>query len=97
MIESCKGDLEDRDKAIFYCLLDTGARASEFLTLNLHGVNLFTGAVQIRHGKCNKNRVVFLGAKGRRALNAYLKTRIVDNIALWVTETGTRLARPGLR
>ena len=82
MNESCKGDLAERDKAIFYCLLDSGARAFEFLALNLQDVNLFTGAVQIRHGKCNKNRVVFLGAKNRRALNAYLKTRIVDNTSL---------------
>ena len=82
MIESCKGDLADRDKAIFYCLLDTGAWASEFLALNFQDVNLFTGAVQIRHGKGNKNWVVFLGAKSRRAHKAYLKTRIDDNTAL---------------
>lgn len=97
MNESCKGDLAERDKAIFYCLLDTGARASEFLAFNLQDVNLFTGAVQIKHGKGNKDRAVFLGTRSRQALKAHLKTRMDDNTALWVTETGTRLERPGLR
>jgi site-specific recombinase XerD len=36
-----------RDKAIFMCLLDTGARASEFLNINLVDINPYTGEILI--------------------------------------------------
>jgi len=45
MIDTCnRGSITgDRDKAILLCLLDTGARAQEFLDMNLEDINLFTG------------------------------------------------------
>jgi len=95
----------DRDRAILTALLDTGCRASEFLALSIADVNMLTGAVLIQHGKGNKARVTFLGAKSRRALIAYLRHRgggqppkgAIGGEALWVTSQGSRLTYTALR
>jgi site-specific recombinase XerD len=52
-----------RDKALIFGLLDTGARAHEFLNLYLEDVELASGSVLIRQGKNRKPRMVFLGRK----------------------------------
>ncbi|GAB4402066.1 MAG: tyrosine-type recombinase/integrase [Anaerolineales bacterium] len=85
----------DRDRAILLCLLDTGARASEFCALDTEDVDIRTGAVRIRHGKGGKSRTVFLGAKARRALTEYLRHRETGG-PLWITERGERLRFGGL-
>jgi site-specific recombinase XerD len=56
-----------RDRAIFLSLLDTGARASKFLNLNLEDINPITGEILIREGKGRKPRTVFIGQKSRKA------------------------------
>jgi integrase len=38
----------DRDAAILLCLLDTGARAGEFLAINLNDINQARGDILIR-------------------------------------------------
>jgi integrase/recombinase XerD len=87
----------ERDAALLLALLDTGARAAEFVAMNLEDMEPITGAILIRKGKGGKPRTVFIGKKTRRAVRAYLKTRTDDSDALWVTRTGTRLAIGGLR
>ena len=84
-----------RDKAAILNLLDTGARAGEFLALNVEDVNLKTGAVRILNGKGGKSRAVFIGKTARRALRRYLRTR--KDGALWVIHDGGRLSYGGLR
>ncbi len=74
----------DRDVAILLCLLDTGARASEFLSINLADINQARGDVFIRQGKGSKSRTVYIGKQSKRALRRYLKHRRDDNPALWV-------------
>ena len=86
-----------RDRAIILALLDTGARAQEFLDINLADTNSITGEILIRSGKGNKSRSVFLGRKSRRALRAYLKMRNDYSGALWVSKHGERLTYSGLR
>jgi site-specific recombinase XerD len=86
----------DRDKAILLALLDTGARAMEFLNINTDDVNI-SGEILIRQGKGRKPRTVYLGAKSRKAVRAYLKQRGDNNNALWITDEGTRLTYTGLR
>jgi integrase/recombinase XerD len=86
-----------RDKAILLCLLDTGARVSEFVALNINDVDLIGGGVLIRKGKGNKPRVVFIGKKSRRALRAYLKHRTDEGPAAWVTSRGDRLVAHSLQ
>jgi len=99
MIERCESKTfyGERDKAIILCLLDSGARANEFLMINITDINLFTGNVLIRYGKGEKQRTVFFGRKSRRTVRKYLKLRLDDNDALWVTRSGDRLTYWGLR
>lgn len=98
LIKACGADvLGLRDKAVFLALLDTGARASEFLSIDLEDIDLANGAVLIRQGKGRKPRTVFLSQMTRRAVRSYLKNRQDDNAALWLTEAGERLRYGGLR
>lgn len=86
-----------RDVSILLSLLDTGARVSEFLNINISDVNQLTGEILIRQGKGRKPRTVYLGAKSRKALRSYLNHRSDDCPALWVTHEGTRITYSGLR
>lgn len=88
MIKSCeRGTFTgDRDAVILLCLLDTGARASEFLDINLENVNQVRGDILIRQGKGSKPRTVYIGKQSRRTLRKYLNHRTDTNPALWVTD-----------
>jgi site-specific recombinase XerD len=98
MLKTCAADLLGaRDKAALMALLDTGARAAEFVALDLDDVDFTSGAVLVREGKGRKPRTVFLGQTSRRALRAYVKLRQDDNPALWLADKGTRLTYWGLR
>jgi len=68
VLDTCdkRSKLGCRDRAIILGLLDTGCRASEFLSINIGDVNFDDGSMLIRHSKGRKARVVFLGAKSRR-------------------------------
>lgn len=70
-----KTTLPLRDVAMWYALLDSCARAFEFLALNLDDVNFTTGDVLIRAGKGNKPRYVQFGPTTRKQIRQYLKTR----------------------
>lgn len=102
MIKACPHDTftGDRDAAILLCLLDTGARASEFLSINLDDINQARGDILIRQGKGRKPRTVYIGKRSKRALRSYLRHRRDNNIALWVTHPrfgSERLGYDGLR
>ena len=88
-----------RDKAILLTLLDTGCRASEFIALDVGDLDLSTGAVRIRHGKGDKGRYVFVGAKTRQVITRYLRRRgdPAPSAPLWIGRTGDRLTYWGLR
>ena len=102
MIKVCqKGTFTgDRDIAILLCLLDTGARASEFLRINIEDINQARGDILIRQGKGHKPRTVYIGKQSKRALRKYLISRIDKSPALWVTHQrfgSDRLSYDGLR
>lgn len=99
MLDACNSTTFNglRDKAIFLALLDTGARANEFLQIDLKDVDLITGSILIRMGKGRKPRMVYLGKRTRKAIRAYLRTRQDRNAALWVINDGDRLSYGGLR
>lgn len=86
MIKACgRGKFAgDRDAAILLCLLDAGARANEFLEIDLDDINQARGDILIRQGKGSKPRQVYLGKQSRRALRKYLKHRKDANSALWI-------------
>ncbi len=99
MLATCQGrDLvNDRDRAILLCLLDSGCRASEFVGLRVGDV-ADDGAVTVRRGKGGKDRTVILGDKSRLALARYLRHRpgVGPSDALWATTTERALTYWGL-
>ncbi len=102
MVKACSHNsfTGDRDAAILLCLLDTGARASEFLSVNLEDINQACGDILIRQGKGHKPRTVYVGKQSKRALRRYLNHRQDKCAALWVTEPrfgSERLSYDGLR
>ena len=76
----------DRDAAILLCLLDTGARANEFLSVNLGDINQARGDILFRQGKRRKPRTVYMGKQSKRALRRYLSHRQDTGSALWVNQ-----------
>lgn len=99
MIDACNSRMAIRDKAILFCLVDSGCRAREFLNWKLEDIDLITGTIQIRAGKGNKNRVVFLGKRSRKVLRRYLNTRdnLQSNSNVWITYENEKLQFAGLR
>jgi integrase/recombinase XerD len=98
MIEACNTGQSKRDRSILMTLLDTGLRASELLSLNVGDCDLFAGGIIVRKGKGGKARTVFLGARARKALRAYLKERgaLFENDPLFITDEGNRIKYQGL-
>ena len=97
LMQTCKQSFTgSRDRAMLMGLLDTGARAQEFLNLNLEDVELASGSVLIRQGKGRKPRMVFLGRKTVRAIRAYCRWRRDNNPALWISVHGDRMTYAGL-
>jgi integrase/recombinase XerD len=98
LLETCQQSFSgSRDRAMILGLLDTGARAQEFLDLNLEDVELASGSVLIRQGKGRKPRMVFLGRKAIRAIRVYSRFRRDINPALWVSIHGERVTYSALR
>jgi integrase/recombinase XerD len=85
-----------RDTAILLCLLDTGARRSEFVALNWSDVNLITGDVRIKSGKGDKPRMVHVGKRATKALRAWSRLAPLTD-PLWTSESQERLTVAGLR
>lgn len=98
MVEVCNRNSfhGTRDAAMLLGLLDTGARAAEFLQIRLEDLNQVRGSVLIRQGKGRKPRTVFLGSRSRKALRSYLNRRKDESAWLWVTDSGSRLSYDGL-
>ena len=102
MVHICKQGalIGDRDAAILLCLLDTGVRANELLSIDLDDVNQARRTILIRQGKGSKPREVYLGKLSKKALRKYLNSRKDKNQALWVTDPrfgSDRLTYDGLR
>jgi len=89
-----------RDLALILFMLDTGCRASELLAINVEDIDLADGIVRVHRGKGGKGRIIYIGAKSRRALQRYIWTRkdITSTSPLWITLRGSRrLTYDGLR
>lgn len=72
-----------RERAIVEVLLSTGCRVGGLVGMNKSEITNDSITV---HEKGNKDRVVFFNAKAKVALDEYLKGRVDDNDALFVTE-----------
>ena len=78
-----------RDEALLRMLIDTGARISELVGIQLEDVG--DGAAWVT-GKGSRRRVLIFGAKTDRALDRYLRARKAHRhaalSALWLTQRG---------
>lgn len=100
LLKTCRGKTiyDDRDRAIFITLLDTGCRANELLMLNVADVDPVAGEVVIRFGKGRKTRTVYPGHTWRRVMRIYLRRRNpAPDEPLWLNRFGLRLEYDGLR
>ena len=79
---NCKGF---REKALIDFLFSTGCRVSECAEVRLTDINWHDRSVVIRHGKGNKERVVFFNAECELSLKNYLDSRSDDTDALFVS------------
>jgi integrase/recombinase XerD len=86
-----------RDRAILFCLFDSGLRAQEFTSLTKDDIDLQTGRLIVRKSKSRKARVAFLGDFALSALREYLSNRKDDNPALWLNDENLPLRYEGLR
>ena len=90
-----------RDRALLETMYACGLRASEAIAIKLSDLDLETG-VLIAHGKGSKQRLVPIGSKALRQLNAYLqRTRpqlvgIQEQPHVFVNLRGQALSRQGL-
>jgi site-specific recombinase XerD len=75
--------LKARDKAILELFFSTGMRVSELASLKRDQINLKRDELSIR-GKGDKLRIVFLTARSRAAINAYIDLRDDENEALFI-------------
>ena len=72
VLRACKSR---RDRALVKFLLDSGVRAAELCGLTVGDVDLQSGAALVRQGKGQKQRMVYVGVKTRKALRLYLIDR----------------------
>lgn len=97
LLAACK---DERETALIHFMLDTGARASEVVAVDVGDVDINTGAVLIRHGKGRKTRTVYLGAKSRKTMLKYhiASNRPTAKTPLWRNRnTDERFTRNGLQ
>lgn len=91
-----KGLSSDRDKALFFLLLDTGMRAAECTNLRIGDIEMADGRVLIKSGKGEKDRYVYFGAKTARFLLRVMGSRPAQKY-VWLSEkTGKPLTLRGL-
>jgi site-specific recombinase XerD len=97
LIETCDKSefIGARDNAVLLALLDTGARVTEFLSIDLGDMD--AGKIVLQHTKGKRPREVYLSTKTRRAVRSYLRMRQDTNPALWISKNKDRLTHDGLR
>ena len=91
LLEACgDGAMGVRDRALLLVLLDTGARCSEVVQLNLDDLDLAAHRLRILHGKGNKQRVLPFADRCAAALNDYLAVRGSEPGSLFLAGTHLR-------
>lgn len=97
-LEHCRNACDSlRDKALLEVFYSTGARVSEIARLDKSDVDWTTGTIRV-FGKNSEWYTVYLNAKAKVALKAYLDSRRDNSNALFVTERGYRkITTSGIR
>ena len=88
-----------RFNAILLTLLDSGLRITELCNLTIADYTADSGKLYIRSGKGDKDRIVYLGKKARKAIWRYLADRkdIHSDQPLFATSTLTAMNRHNIR
>lgn len=88
-----------RDRAIIITLADTGLRASELCNLIVDDYNEESGQIKVRHGKGDKERVVYASEAARKVIWRYLAKRgkPQPDEPLFATQTMQHIERNALR
>ncbi len=95
LLAACEGPLVARDRALVMTLLDTGARCSEVIQLDLEDLDLEGHRLRILHAKGNKQRVVPFAGRCEAALREYLDVRGLEPGPLFLASTGHSDLIPG--
>jgi integrase/recombinase XerD len=87
-----------RDQAIVVTLLETGMRASELCDLRIRDYDQKKGQINIRHGKGDKQRFVYIADSAQRYLWKYMVTRkdVRPDDPLFATTTNRAISRDNL-
>lgn len=82
-----------RNWAMVLTMLDAMLRLSELISLELADVNLQARSIRVRHGKGEKERVVFMGRRLTRAMHEWLSVRghFIGSDFVFVSRRGERL------
>lgn len=88
-----------RFKALLLVLLDSGLRVSELCNLEVRDYTTGNGRIFVRSGKGDKDRIVFIGTRARKALWRYLAERTIESQKepLFATANLTKLTRNNVR
>jgi len=82
-----------RNRTMILVLLDTGVRRTELVDLDLADLDLAGQRLRVLHGKGNKQRVVRLGARAKKAVEEYLERfRGREPGPLFLSRYGTRMS-----
>lgn len=85
-LETLRWNTRDvREKALIDFLFSTGCRASECADVRLSDIDWQERSVRIRHGKGDKERIVYFNAEALVSMRNYLATRHDDTDALFVS------------
>lgn len=89
LLDACgDGAMGSRDRALLMTLLDTGARCSEVVQLELADLDLGHRRLRILHAKGDKQRVVPFAERCETVLRVYLAVRGATHGPLFVASNG---------
>lgn len=74
-----------REKALIDFLFSTGCRVSECSDVLQSDIDWNNNSVVVRHGKGDKERIVYFNDESKVSLREYLNSRKDNNPALWVS------------
>lgn len=104
LLKACEGKrfIDVRDMAIVRLFVDSGARASELVDMNVDDVTPGKDFATIRKGKGGKGRLIPLGPDSAVAIDRWLRLRRTHRLAdtsprLWLGDRGKKFTYDGLR